>query len=268
MGTGAWVVVGMTAVVVAGLAGTWWWRRPAWMGIGDKTLWDWLSLGLVPIGITIGTIALSSVQQEIERNRSEEAMVQDYVDRISALVLSEARDQPEAVAVGRAQTTTILQVLDGPRAGRVLAFLDEMDLLTPYAPDLDGVRLAGAELKGVTLDGQGLEATDLTGADLEDSSLVGVDLESTDLSGADLDGAVLRGATFTDTVVADATLAGTDLRGADLRGALGLANDQVSRACLDATTALPTGLDVIPDCRDDAHDDDGDDEDGEDGDGD
>lgn len=53
-------------------------------------------------------------------------------------------------ALGRSAVPTVLQ---GARAGRVVAFLDDMDDLLPYAAILEGVDLSGAELKGVDFGG-------------------------------------------------------------------------------------------------------------------
>jgi hypothetical protein len=252
-----------TAVVVVALGGLWFLRRPPWMGMGDKTLWDWLTLALVPLGIAIGTLALTATQEQIARDRAEEGLFQDFVDRISALTLSEFASSPRAVAVGRSQTAAILQVLEGERAGRVLMFLHDMELIADYEPNLDGLDLAGAELKGIVLVDQGFEGTDLRGADLEGAHLADADLERTDLSGADLESTVLRGASFEATILSNASLAGADLRGADLREAVDLEASQLAVACMDASTQLPEALagEVEVACRDagsDSVEDDGD----------
>lgn len=268
---GTWVVVVAAVVVLAGLAV---WRRPDWLGMEGRTLWDWLSLGIVPIAITLATIALSASQREVEQDRADEAQFQGYVDRISDLALTSAPDDPRAVAVGRAQTTAVLQVVDGPRAGRVIAFLDEMGLLGVYEVALEGRDLAGAELKGVVLDGLDLEGAVLAGADLEEASLARSDLEDANLAGADLKGAVLTGATTEGAMLADALLAGADLRGVDLSDVTGLDGEQLAQACLDGGTALPVSVGEVergcgpvdaPDDGDDDEDDDDDRDDDDDG---
>ena len=262
MGLPSAIALTGSALLVVGLGVLWHVRRPAWMGMADKTLWDWLTLALVPTGIAIGTLALTATQEEIARDRAEEGLFQDYVDRISALTLTDTASSPRAIAVGRSQTAAILQVLEGERAGRVLMFLDDMALLGDYEVDLDGRNLAGAELKGIVLEGQGFEGTDLRGADLEGARLAGADLERTDLSGADLESAVLRDATFEATILSDASLTATDLRGADLRAAVGLEAGQLTAACTDPSTKLPAALadEVEPACSVTPEDDDSDDD--------
>lgn len=219
----------------------WFWRRPDWMGFGDKTLWDWVSIAALPVLIGGATYSLKLSQAHIEAIRLQEEGVQNYIERISALALDEhATNHPEmTLAIGRAQTSAVLQMVDHERAGHVLTFLHEMDLLQTFAVDLEDMNFNNADLKELNLDGMDFEESILANADIENSSFRNTDLEDADLRGADLEDADFRGAVFDRTKMRGAELDRTDLRGADLTTALGLSASQIAVACVDETTKLP-----------------------------
>ncbi|MEL7012841.1 MAG: hypothetical protein AAFO72_06130, partial [Pseudomonadota bacterium] len=127
--------------------------KPAWAGVKGKTLWDWVNLGLVPTSVGVATVLISASQQAIDSNRQEEAALQDYVGRISDLILTGDSDGPHTQAVARAQTTAIMSLLSGERSGRVILFLDEIGLLKTSIRSLENADLSEAELKGVDLSG-------------------------------------------------------------------------------------------------------------------
>ncbi len=226
------------------LALYWRWRRPAWTGFAGRTLWDWISLLAVPMVVGFATVLINAVQQDLADDRAAEAAFQQYIDRVTALVL----DAPEGVApdtvnaIGRAQTMAVLRLVEGERAGRALAFLAELDLLRRFAISFEGIDLNGAELKGIDFSGVDFEGADLTGADLEGGHFENADFEECDLEGVDLKGAILRGAGFENTRLAGAELSGADLRYADLSSAAGLTSRQLAQACYDQTTTLPAGM--------------------------
>ncbi len=230
----------LVAVIVL-FAAIWLWRKPNWMGTRGKTLWDWLALLAVPALIGFATVLINASQAGIERVRLQELAVQRYIDRISELSLDErATAQPQKLlAIGRAQTTAILQITDKDRTARVLAFLQEMDLLQAYAVNLEYLDFSGGELKGLRLDNMDLEGSNLRGADLENGSFKNVDLEEADLRNADLEDADFRGADFEDALMKGAELDHTDLRWADLSAAVGLTLSQLDDACVDEYTKLP-----------------------------
>ena len=187
-----------------------------------KTAWDWLSILFVPLILLGGGYFLNTTiqrnatraerqQQElaetsekrfrelelarqreqraleldIEEDRVREVALQDYLDRISNLVIDQYRDVIESYenenagpltkfisysvdAVVRSRTTVILRRLDASRRSIVIEFLREMridilirsfkylDLSNTTFPidfdlssiDLDGVNLASAFLQG------------------------------------------------------------------------------------------------------------------------
>jgi uncharacterized protein YjbI with pentapeptide repeats len=233
--------------VVALFAAIWLWRKPDWMGVRGKSMWDWLALLAVPSLIGFGTVVINASQADIEHTRLQEQAIQQYIDRISELSLDErAIAHPQqSLAIGRAQTTAVLQVTDKDRTARVLKFLQEMDLLQAYAVNLEYLNFSGGELKGLRLDNMDLEGSNLRGADLENGSFRNVDLEEADLRGADLEDADFRGADFEDALMKGAELDHTDLRGADLSTAVGLTLSQLDDACVDETTKLPAKFNPV-----------------------
>ena len=74
------------------------------------------------------------------------------------------------------------------------------------------------------------------------SNLSNGDFRNVDFRGAVLNGARLTGGQFSGANFTDVEFNRTDIRGANLIGARGLSQDQIGRACGDASTRLPSGL--------------------------
>ena len=220
---------------------TWFVFRPRWMGFADKTLFDWMTMLSLPFMIGFGAGGIGMIQREIELTRTEELAVQQYIDRISA-AYSTSESVQTSQAVIRAQTKGILRLVSGERAGRVLAFLHDLDALETIAPQLEFLDLAGIELKGLSLRNFDFEGSDLRGAELEDADMSGADFEESDLRRADLKDTDLRGADFEYASMKGTDLDHADLRGADLSLARDLNPDQLAQACVDETTILPQGI--------------------------
>lgn len=234
-----YVLIALCALQLAYL----FWRKPAWTGFRDKTVWDWVSLLLVPTTVGFGTFLISAAQVRTEAERQQEVAVQQYIDRISTLSLQQTDDNEQSIlAVARAQTAAVFQMVSGKRTGRILVFLNEMGWLNALVDDLENLDFSNADLKSFDLSGMEFEGADLSGADLEDSVFLNAEFEDADLTGADLDGAILRGAEFVGASMKGAELAGADLRGADLSGAYGLSARMLRDSCMDETTKLPRGL--------------------------
>ena len=243
------------ALVCLATTAYWLLFRPSWMGFTNRTLWDWLVLLAVPAMVGMATIMISAGQLHIESERAEEEAVQNYLDRISELALAGefARNERQATAVARGHTLAVLRVVNGERAGRILQFLDEIDLLQSLVQDLEDMDLAEAELKGVSLVGINMEGANLAGADLEladlsDANLENANLRETDFKSANLKGADLEGANISDA----------DFRGANLEDVMGLTIAQLMQACLDSATRIPSEIssETVRNCRDDSGDDD------------
>lgn len=239
-----WITLGALLLTILVLWGIWHVWRPNSFGFSQKTLWDWISLLAVPLVVGFATFLISASQIRIQQDRALEEALQRYFLRIGELALDDrltSRAQM-ASALGRAETMAILRMVENERAGRVFAFLSEMDLLQPFAVEFEDLDLKGAEMKGLDLAGLDFEDSDLSGADLERAKLVGVDFEGANLQDADLKEADLRRADFQQTKISGALLTAADLRGADLRFAIGLTASQIAQSCLDAATKLPPDL--------------------------
>lgn len=249
------VVTAATAAVVAG----WLVRagyRHSWTGFGDKKLWDWLHLLIVPT--VLGSALLwfnysqSSSEQEIAVERTREDALQAYLDRMSELLLKEklGESAPDSAVreVARARTLTVLRRLDGDRKGILLRFLRESQLIVgPGAVvDLDGADLRAADLNGAQLGLSDLGRADLRGAVLWFADLKGANLKGADLSSAQLWFADLKNADLTGANLTEAELTGADLQGANLSWAnlklADLKGADLSRANLKDSVVTPAQL--------------------------
>jgi uncharacterized protein YjbI with pentapeptide repeats len=229
------------------------WRRT---GFGDRTLWEWMSLLIVPVfiaGATIFFTLLSTqAEQQIEDDRVKQTSLESYMRDLSELMLHEGLFKPwvpigeqppdtEISPVGgiaRAHTLTTVRQLDGERKGLVLQFLIESQLLgysiecsNNYLPecarpaiDMRGADLRGTKIFNTILYTPILYAPNLTEADLSGSELIRIKLGDailirTDLTSANLSGTELFRANFTDANLTGANLTDTDLTGANFTDA-------------------------------------------------
>src|SRR5205807_2538226 len=75
----------------------------------------------------------NQTEREIAQDNQRAAALQDYIDKMSELLLHEklreSLPESEARTVARVRTLTVLPRLDGERKGRVLQFLHESDLI-------------------------------------------------------------------------------------------------------------------------------------------
>jgi uncharacterized protein YjbI with pentapeptide repeats/membrane protein implicated in regulation of membrane protease activity len=275
-----WLVIALfLALLVLIYAGYW----APWTGFGQrlgtvsaedraKTLWDWLDLLFVPLVLAFAAALFTWVtnrrereaeekrikerqgieerrlkeQREIELDRSRQAALQTYLDRITILLRDKWRESGggflEANII-RAQTLTVLRQLDGERRGLLLRFLYESGLIVKpkkgwrhralvdlrradmrgaflmtwanlIRADLSGVVLSGADLTWANLSGADLTWANLSGANLSGAVLSEAVLDRTNLSGADLSGANLSGANLSGANLSGANLTGVNLIGA------------------------------------------------------
>ena len=226
--------------------------------LGGKTVWDWLQLLVVPIMLSLITVAFTwqqnarqqriedqraqqaqkiedrraEAEREIQEQRAQQATFQMYLDQMGSLLLDRglrsAGEDSDVRRLARARTLVVLDALGTHRQNRVLRFLEETELIQARAPDQPPIiSLKYASLRDFELNGkQLLRGTDLTQANLSDGDLTRAVLEGTDLSGAHLDGANLadanlRGARLSGAYLHDTDLSGADLTGVDLSDARG-----------------------------------------------
>jgi uncharacterized protein YjbI with pentapeptide repeats len=229
-----------------------------------KPVWDWLQLLIVPL-VLAGAGFWFTAQQYVRQQRLEDqraasqrslamkqaqdAMVQEYFDRIQILLLDRdlrtAPDDSEVRSLARALTLTTLKSLDASHNLSVTTFLSENELTgrfsekvpepaqNPPIPlsnsDMSGFDLQGAYLRYAYLEATNLEQTNLRGADISMSVLASANLERANLEGADLGGSILIGANLKGANLQGVNFEGATLAQADLTGAKGITTDQLEQ---------------------------------------
>lgn len=183
--------------------------RGAWTRreVGGKTVWDWLQLLVVPVMLSLITVAFTwqqdirqrdiedrraEAERKIQEQRAQQGTLQAYLDQMGTLLLDrdlhKAGEESDVRRLARARTLVVLDALGSDRQNRALRFLQETELIQSTARNrppiisLKYASLSDLELKGKRL----LRATDLTQANLNGADLSEADLEGADLSGADL----------------------------------------------------------------------------------
>lgn len=174
----------------------------------EKTLWDWMQLLIIPVVLAIAgylfNLTTSRNEREITSDNQREAALQQYIDKMSELLLDRNLHDPQAKEVHKIahlRTLTVLPRLDPKRKGSIIQFLYEADLITKSNSiiDLNDADLTGADLKGANLFAANLKGAKLHGAYLRDANLQDVDLRGADLSAASLVLANLNGADLSGT---------------------------------------------------------------------
>ncbi len=241
-----------------------------------KTLWDWMQLLLVPILLAIGGFWLNQIQKNREersaqqRAKNEErsaqqrakvereiaeynqgaAVLQEYIDKMSELLLEKklrksAKDD-EIRKIARARTLTVLPRLNSVQKRSILQFLYESSLLDKDKCIVDlaeadlsraylsSINLSKAEISKANLDGVDLTRANLSGANLTGSYLIKADLNIANLSGANLTEANFTGADLMGANLMGANLHKTYLRYANISGAnltgTGVTDEQLKTA--------------------------------------
>jgi hypothetical protein len=194
--------------------------QPAWVGVADKTFWDFLVL-LVPVAIS-AQIALFTAQQTSEQHRAEEekshrqhmleseraqeSAVQTYADQLASLLAQSGshtlQESDELRLLVTARTRMLLNQADTYRKKNVLLFLYDAGLIQGNPPivglrgaDLSIINLSYVDLSSANLSSANLQGADLTGTTLEDVNLKGADLSDATVTQEQLDQAYsLKGA--------------------------------------------------------------------------
>jgi hypothetical protein len=223
-----------------------------------KTLWDWLQLLIIPLGLAAVAFAFNDAHTRRDQKREDarvsrersiaadarrEESLRTYLQQMSDLMLrhrlrasrgsTEGEFPPSDVQVlARTLTLTVLGRLDPARKGLVVRFLYEARLLD----DSSGVRgdVRHFNVPAVDLADADLRRVSLRGATLQ--SFVGPEGTGAGLSGADLGHADFRDADVEALKVQDADLRGADFSGADLHLSI------FSRACVSGARFVETNL--------------------------
>lgn len=204
----------------------------------QRTLWDWLQLLVVPAALAAGGLWFTRQQaaneraaqerrmeeeRSLEQNRFHARSVQDYIDRMSALILDKGlrASQPGAPVrqVATGQTMTTLRGLDGAHKALVLSFLYGAELIggLEFATGIPRsvspvISMKDADLHGLVVTHAFFNGINLSGADMTGARLQDVNLSRADLSSTVLAGSTLQGVRFNWTELSDANLTQCKLR--------------------------------------------------------
>jgi len=214
---------------------------PVWTGFGEyqnpngeidraKTLWDWMSLLIVPFALAIGAWLLNrserAGEQWIAQERIHEDALQIYLDRMTELMLKEklckSANDDETRSLARSRTITVLRILDGARKGIVATFLYESGLINIVPiiklnnADISNAQLRKANLSAACLSRSNLMGANLSHARLMDANLSYVRLENANLRSASLLSTNLLSAKCENAKFSRATLVNANLNSADL----------------------------------------------------
>ncbi len=214
----------------------------AWTGFNSetdpKTLWDWLELLIIPFVLAVGGYYLAKSEREEDReiakqeretdleialNRQEELQVQNYLDRMSELLIDKDllnSEKEEIINIAKARTTTILKsITDKTRQATIIQFLRASNLLETDQKIqlLKNAYLSGADLNGVNLSRANLLGTNLREANLSEAILSEADLSKANLMGARLISTYLWRADLKKAYLSKADLKKAYLSKADLK---------------------------------------------------
>ncbi|MCP4140192.1 MAG: pentapeptide repeat-containing protein [Chloroflexi bacterium] len=212
---------------------------PSWTGFQSKTLWDFMSLLVVPV--MLGSMALiygsydasrqfaienqrEEAQLVIEDNRINEDILQSYFDDISNLMLNyelsaenlagtEVHEFTDAQIIARARTLATVSVLDGKRNGLLLRFLLETNLFDllhneRLSINLEDAILSEYDLSGASLNTSNLSQAVLVRTDFSEAYLLDINFQGANLHQANLQGAALFRADFSEAILTEANLEG------------------------------------------------------------
>ena len=233
-----------------------------WTGFGDKTVWDWMQLLIVPVVLAVGALLFNlslnarqleteerrgAAQIEAENQRAQEERLQTYLEQMGTLLIDEglldSEEDDEARYLARARTLAVLRRADDSQKRSVVEFLAESGLAGGRGGAAPVVSLANANLTRADLAILDyLRGADLTEAFLSDAFMERIDLAEASLARAQLDGVTLTDATLRSADLTDANLSNANLRLADLRGAdledANLEGANLSEADLEGATGV------------------------------
>lgn len=230
--------------------------KSSWLGLKDKTFWDWLRLLVVPSVLAFGAVVIEArfraQQVETEAARMRALVTREFVDKVAELVihadLKGDQEDPKIAAVktvAQARTNLVLEQVDFLGRLRLVNFLLDMALVQ-QGPGCRGrdvevredrvISLAGLDLASDPGPNQKFESdddryrgnSDDTWAEWSRKCLNGVDLKNSDLQGvrmsqwmqkSNLFKANLRNGRLRYSDLSGAFLRVTNLQGADLRKA-------------------------------------------------
>lgn len=240
-----------------------------------KTVWDWLGLLIVPIVLALAAFFFNRQERQnelkIAEDRNQETALQNYLDKISELILEKGLVEAKVILdkrksnlqpggqiiegmlglsdaqwavrdMAQIRTITTLRQLNSSRRNIVLGFLRDADLegILLERASLDLADLRKSHLYGFNLSMANMSQALLSDAILIGANLSGANLIGADLRGANLDGADLRGINLSMANLSWANLSGTNLSWADLSEAI-VTKKQLASVKSLAGATLPDG---------------------------
>jgi uncharacterized protein YjbI with pentapeptide repeats len=211
-----------------------------WTGFGDKTLWNWFELLIVPAVLTIGGFLFAAAQENIqqqaeerraqaqmdaEEQRAQHAALQAYLEGMGSLLLDRdlrsSEEDDEVRTLAEARTSTVLSRIEGYQKRSIVLFLYKAKLIQkdqPIVPLVDA-DLSKAHLSLEELSEVNLSEAYMSKAQLEFAKLGDANLSDANLIDAYMVGTGLSGANLSSTYLSNANLFGANLFGANLSGA-------------------------------------------------
>lgn len=246
--------------------------RQIWVitGFQKKTLWDWLSLLIVPAALALGALVIQKhfddKQREYTIEHDRQELLKNYISQMTELLLTKGlikreieeeakiNNKPlnaveevnldEMQVVAKAMTLTALRELDEKRKNQLVHFLYEAKLIKLHK---EKCILSSKSLcsKGII----SLRQADLSEINLSKADLNQADFRGAYLNKANLNNSHLNGGDFSYSYLRKADLKNTDLRNVDFKGA-NLQESKMEGANLqgayyDQNTIFPINFDPV-----------------------
>ncbi len=220
-----------------------------WTGFGEKKLWDWMVLALMPCALLFIPFQLqefakqreqqsadikSRQEQQVADSKAKQETLTTYLNGMSELIqkgLSKSNRNSALYTIAQANTVMALQSLDPARQHLVFQFLEANTLnsleggkgllLNAHMSkaSLNNADLSGSKLVGVDLSEADLSKSNISGANLSQSHLLSTNLTSANMTGSNLTSATLYRVNLKSTNLSLANLSTTYLLGSNLTGA-------------------------------------------------
>lgn len=218
------------------------------LGFDEKTLWDWLTLLILPLAVGLGIWWLDKVERssdnERQRDRDREQRQTAFLTNMTHVLGQQIDDNQKLSETQlthiRSHVLTTLPGLDGSRKAFVLRYLYEAKLIMRADTEpksLGRVKLENADFSGLVFINGKLHSADLSGASFE-----GADFQGTELDNCSLSNANLKRVSFISSRLLKADLTGADLSGANVCGGANLSDATLERATLESLVWDPTTI--------------------------
>ena len=188
--------------------------------------------------MTLGAVWLTRRQnhdREIAEDTHQQAALQDYIDKMSELLLEkhlrQSKKDDEVRNIARLLTLAVLDQINPSRKRILLRFLQESGLINKddTIVELNSAGLSEADLHNASLKGANLTQSDLRRANLHNADLTDTDLTNADLTNAVLNYANLTGADLRYANLTNANLTNANLSEAKLKDVIGITVQELEK---------------------------------------